>query len=115
MAKGKKTPIIADIIVVVLALAGYGFGSYYYSRGQVADRYEAATYGKFVSYASNHNTTPDGVSDIFLNGTDDTMYEDVTADIDKNTTGAKNRSADSIIFSDVDVTEFVQTGEKTFL
>ena len=73
-----------------------------------------AAYGKFGSYASNHNTTPDGVSDIFLNGTDDTMYKDVTADIDKNTTGAKNRAADSISFSDVDVTEVVQTGEKTF-
>ena len=79
-----------------------------------ADRLLTAAYGKFGSYASNHNTTPDGVSDIFLNGTDDTMYKDVTADIDKNTTGAKNRAADSISFSDVDVTEVVQTGEKTF-
>ena len=41
-------------------------------------------------------------------------YKDVTADIDRNTTGAKNRAADSISFSDVDVTEVVQTGEKTF-
>lgn len=32
------------------------------------------------------------------------MYKDVTADIDKNTTGAKNRAADSITFSDIDVT-----------
>lgn len=79
-----------------------------------ADRLLTAAYGKFGSYASNHNTTPDGVSDIFLNGTDDTMYKDVIADIDKNTTGAKNRSADSITFSDVDVTNVVQTGEKTF-
>lgn len=79
-----------------------------------ADRLLTAAYGKFGSYASNHNTTPDGVSDIFLNGTDDTMYKDVIADIDKNTTGAKNRSADSITFSDVDVTDVVQTGEKTF-
>ncbi|MFQ8816997.1 MAG: hypothetical protein ACLR70_02685 [Streptococcus thermophilus] len=78
------------------------------------DRLLTAAYGKFGSYASNHNTTPDGVSDIFLNGTDDTMYKDVTADIDRNTTGAKNRAADSISFSDVDVTEVVQTGEKTF-
>lgn len=54
------------------------------------------------------------ISDIFLNDTDDTMYKDVTADIDKNTTGAKNRSADSITFSDVDVTKVVQTGEKNF-
>ena len=114
MAKGKRILIIAGIVVVVLALAGYGFGFYYYSRGQVADRYEAATYGKFDSYASNHNTTPDGVSDIFLNGTDDTMYKDVTADIDRHTTGAKNRAADSITFSDVDVTKVVQTGEKNF-
>ena len=79
-----------------------------------ADRLLTAAYGKFGSYASNHNTTPDGVSDIFLNGTDDTMYKDVIADIDKNTTGAKNRSADSITFSDVDVTDVIQTGEKTF-
>ncbi|MBS5350858.1 hypothetical protein [Streptococcus sp.] len=79
-----------------------------------ADRLLTAAYGKFGSYASNHNTTPDGVSDIFLNGTDDTMYKDAIADIDKNTTGAKNRSADSITFSDVDVTDVVQTGEKTF-
>ena len=79
-----------------------------------ADRLLTAAYGKFGSYASNHTTTPDGVSDIFLNGTDDTMYKDVIADIDKNTTGAKNRAADSITFSDVDVTEVVQTGEKTF-
>lgn len=79
-----------------------------------ADRLLTAAYGKFGSYASNHNTTPDGVSDIFLNGTDDTMYKDVIADIDKNTTGAKNRAADSITFSDVDVTEVVQTGEKIF-
>lgn len=79
-----------------------------------ADRLLTAAYSKFGSYASNHNTTPDGVSDIFLNGTDDTMYKDVIADIDKNTTGAKNRSADSITFSDVDVTDVVQTGEKTF-
>ena len=114
MAKGKRILIIAGIVVVVLALAGYGFGFYYYSRGQVADRYESATYVKFDSYASNHNTTPDCVSDIFLNDTDDTMYKDVTADIDKNTTGAKNRSADSITFSDVDVTKVVQTGEKNF-
>ena len=56
MAKGKRILIIAGIVVVVLALAGYGFGFYYYSRGQVADRYESATYGKFDSYASNHNT-----------------------------------------------------------
>lgn len=114
MAKGKKILIIAGVVAGVLALAGYGFGSYYYSRGQVAERYEAAAYGKFDSYASNHNTTPDGVSDIFLNGTDDTMYKDVTADIDKNTTGAKNRATDSITISDIDVTEVVQTGEKTF-
>ena len=79
-----------------------------------ADRLLTAAYGKFGSYASNHNTTPDGVSDIFLNGTDDTMYKDVIADIDKNTTGAKNRAADSITFSGIDVTEVVQTGEKTF-
>ena len=42
MAKGKKILIIAGVVAAVLALAGYGFGSYYYSRGQVAERYEAA-------------------------------------------------------------------------
>lgn len=45
MAKGKKILIIAGVVVAVLALSGYGFGSYYYSRGQVAERYEAAAYG----------------------------------------------------------------------
>ena len=79
-----------------------------------ADRLVTAAYGKFSSYASNNNTTPDGVTDIFLNGTDDSMYKDVTGNIDKNTTGAKNRAADRISFSDVDVTNVVQTGEKTF-
>lgn len=79
-----------------------------------ADRLVTAAYSKFSSYAVNNNTTPDGVTDIFLNGTDDTMYKDVTGNIDRNTTGAKNRAADRITFSDVDVTEVVQTGEKTF-
>ncbi len=59
-----------------------------------------AAYSKFGSYASNHNTTPDGDSTFSLNGTDDTMYKDVTADIDENTTGAKNRAADSTLSSD---------------
>ena len=43
-----------------------------------------------------------------------TEKKEVTADIDRNTTGAKNRAADSITFSDVDVTKVVQTGEKNF-
>ena len=47
MAKGKKILIIAGVVVAVLALAGYGFGSYYYSRGQVAERYEAAAKKSF--------------------------------------------------------------------
>ena len=47
MAKGKIILIIAGVVVAVLALAGYGFGSYYYSRGQVAERYEAAAKKSF--------------------------------------------------------------------
>ena len=47
MAKGKKIRIIAGVVAAVLALAGYGFGSYYYSRGQVAERYEAAAKKSF--------------------------------------------------------------------
>ena len=47
MAKGKKILIIAGVVAAVLALAGYGFGSYYYSRGQVAERYEAAAKKSF--------------------------------------------------------------------
>ena len=39
--------IIAGVVAAVLALAGYGFGSYYYSRGQVAERYEAAAKKSF--------------------------------------------------------------------
>ena len=47
MAKGKKILIIAGVVAAVLALAGYGFGSYYYSRGQVAERYEEAAKKSF--------------------------------------------------------------------
>ena len=47
MAKGKKILIIAGVVSAVLALASYGFGSYYYSRGQVAERYEAAAKKSF--------------------------------------------------------------------
>ena len=47
MAKGKKILIIAGVVVAVLALSGYCFASYYYSRGQVAERYEAAAKKSF--------------------------------------------------------------------
>ena len=47
MTKGKKILIIVGVVAAVLALAGYGFGSYYYSRGQVAERYEAAAKKSF--------------------------------------------------------------------
>ena len=47
MAKGKKILIIAGVVVAVLALSGYGFGSYYYSRCQVAERYEAVAKKSF--------------------------------------------------------------------
>ncbi len=47
MAKGKKILIIAGVVAAVLTLASYGFGSYYYSRGQVAERYEAAAKKSF--------------------------------------------------------------------
>ncbi|MFR4756082.1 MAG: hypothetical protein ACLT8L_00575 [Streptococcus salivarius] len=39
--------MIAGIVVAVLALTGYSFGSYYYSRGQVAERYETAAKKSF--------------------------------------------------------------------
>ncbi|MFR6452421.1 MAG: hypothetical protein ACLUP5_00940 [Streptococcus sp.] len=47
MAKSKKILMIAGIVVAVLALTGYSFGSYYYSRGQVAERYETAAKKSF--------------------------------------------------------------------
>lgn len=47
MAKGKKIRIIAGVVVAVLALSGYCFAPYYYSRGQVAERYEAAAKKSF--------------------------------------------------------------------
>ncbi|MFQ8816995.1 MAG: hypothetical protein ACLR70_02675 [Streptococcus thermophilus] len=44
----RKSLIIAvGVVAAVLALASYGFGSYYYSRGQVAERYEAAAKKSF--------------------------------------------------------------------
>ncbi len=44
---------------------------------------------KFGSYASNHNTTPDGVSGTFSLMVLMMSRTRITADIDKNTTGAK--------------------------
>lgn len=79
----------------------------------VADRVIESAYSKLSSYSYNH-TTPDGLKDVFSGGADNKFYKDVKNTIDTNTTGAKNRSADSISFSDVDVTKVTQTGPKTY-
>ncbi|MGT2907519.1 zinc ribbon domain-containing protein [Streptococcus dentiloxodontae] len=79
-----------------------------------ADDLMEVAYTKLQYYSSNDNTTPDGLTDVFLNGSEDSLYKDVTAMIDENTTGAQNRAADSITFSDVDVTQVKQTSEKTY-
>lgn len=79
----------------------------------VADRVITAAYGKLSSYSYNH-TTPDNLKDVFAGGADNNFYTDVKETIDTNTTGAKNRSADSISFSDIDVTKVTQTGPKTY-
>lgn len=71
-------------------------------------------YEKLQSYANN-STTPYNLDDIFKNGSENSFYKDVKNTIDTNTTGAKNRSADSINFKNVDVTAVKQTGENTYL
>lgn len=78
-----------------------------------ADSLITEAYRKMSSYASSQ-TTPDDLDDIFTGGNNNKFYQDVKNTIDTNTTGAKNRSADSITFSDVDVTKVTQTGPTTF-
>lgn len=79
----------------------------------VADRVITAAYHKLSDYSSSH-TTPDNLKDVFVGGAENNFYSDVKETIDTNTTGAKNRSADAIRFSDVDVTKVTQTGAKTY-
>ena len=78
-----------------------------------ADDLVTQAYNKLGSYASNQET-PDGLTDIFKNGNENKFYTDVKDTIDTNTTGAKNRAADSINFYDVDVTKVTQTGKETY-
>ncbi|MGT2923957.1 zinc ribbon domain-containing protein [Streptococcus caviae] len=78
-----------------------------------ADSLITEAYRKMSSYASSQ-TTPDDLDDVFTGGNNNKFYQDVKNTIDTNTTGAKNRSADSITFSDVDVTKVTQTGPTTF-
>ncbi len=79
-----------------------------------ADSLITQAYYKLDSYASSH-TTPDDLDDIFTSGNHNNFYLDVKNTIDTNTTNAKNRSADSINFSDVDVTKVTQTSPTTNL
>ncbi|MFC3931640.1 zinc ribbon domain-containing protein [Streptococcus dentapri] len=78
-----------------------------------ADDLITAAYDKLSSYAVD-NTTPDDLDDIFQGGSDNSMYKDITDVIDTNTINAKNRKADSVTFSDVDVTSVVQTSKTKF-
>lgn len=78
-----------------------------------ADSLITQAYYKLDSYASSH-TTPDDLDDIFTSGNHNNFYLDVKNTIDTNTTNAKNRSADSINFSDVDVTKVTQTSPTTY-
>ncbi|MEX2785149.1 zinc ribbon domain-containing protein [Streptococcus sp. H49] len=70
-------------------------------------------YYKLSNYASSH-TAPDKLESVFKGGSKNSMYSDVVNMIETNTTNAKNRSAKSITFSDIDVTKVTQTGEKTY-
>lgn len=78
-----------------------------------ADSLITEAYRKMSSYSSSQ-TTPDNLDDVFTSGNNNKFYQEVKNTIDTNTTGAKNRSADSITFSDVDVTKVTQTGPTTF-
>lgn len=82
------------------------------SRDVANDLIEAA-YSKLNSYASYH-TTPDNLDDVFKGSNTNGFYKDVVDMIETNTTNAKNRSADSISFREVDVTKVTQTGAKTY-
>ncbi len=78
-----------------------------------ADSLLEAAYGMLQSY-SYDNTNPNGLDSIFVNGNKNNFYADVVNMIDTNTINAKNRSADSISFSEVDVNNVVQTGARTY-
>ena len=78
-----------------------------------ADSLVTAAYSKLQDYAYD-NTTPDNLDDIFTGGNKNPFYADVTNTIDTNTIGAKNRSADSITFSDIDVSKVTQVGPTTY-
>ena len=78
-----------------------------------ADDLVTAAYYKLESYA-DYEETPDGLTDVFKNGNQNKFYTDVKATIDSNTTGAKNRGADYIDFSDVDVTKVTQVGKDSY-
>ncbi len=78
-----------------------------------ADDLVTAAYSKLESYA-DYEETPDGLTDVFKNGNQNKFYTDVKATIDSNTTGAKNRGADYIDFSDVDVTKVTQVGKDSY-
>lgn len=78
-----------------------------------ADDLITAAYGKMEDYAVD-NTTPDDLADIFQGGTDNSMYKDLKDMVDTNTINAKVRKADSVTFSDVDVTSVTQTSAKSY-
>lgn len=79
-----------------------------------ADQLLTAAYSKLGLYEDDH-TTPDGLTDVFQGGTDNSMYKDVVNMVETNTTNAKNRPAESITFEDVDVTSVKQIGAKKYL
>ncbi len=70
-------------------------------------------HGMLQYYADNQTTASD-LDDVFLGGTSNKFYSDVKNNIDLNMTNAKNRKADSITFSDVNVTKVTQTGKNTY-
>ena len=73
----------------------------------------SAAYQKLSYYASNEKT-PNELDSIFQNGNQNKFYNDVKKTIDHNLHEAKIRNADSISFSDVDVTNVSQTGKDSY-
>ncbi|SUN77957.1 signal peptide [Streptococcus macacae NCTC 11558] len=70
-------------------------------------------YNRLSSYAASHRT-PDNLDEVFSGGDKNSFYTDVKNNIDTNTTEAKNRSADSILYSDINVTKITQTSPTTY-
>lgn len=70
-------------------------------------------HGMLQYYADNQTTASD-LDEVFLGGTSNKFYSDVKNNIDLNMTNAKNRKADSITFSEVNVTKVTQTGKNTY-